>query len=325
MAGDALGSLVEFLSEAEIRRRHPDGVRDLADGGAHDTIAGQPTDDSEMALALARSIVKAGRYDPDEVAVAYAQWFASPPFDYGGTTAQALRPAAAAVARGESAAAVAAAARAAASQESQANGALMRVSPLGILAHALPITAAAELARQDTLLTHPHAVCQDSNVVFVLAIAHALAESSDALATYRFAVDVAAGATDLPPAHPAVLERLRLAADSPPADFQHQQGWVLTALQNAFWQLLHAPDLETGICDTVMRGGDTDTNAAIAGALLGAVHGIGAVPERWRDTVLACRPEEGRPGVHRPRPEVYWPVDALTLAVRLAELGTEAG
>ena len=50
--GDSLGSLVEFKSAAEIARLHPGGVRNLADGGVYHTIAGQPTDDSEMALAL---------------------------------------------------------------------------------------------------------------------------------------------------------------------------------------------------------------------------------------------------------------------------------
>jgi ADP-ribosylglycohydrolase len=57
-------------------------------------------------------------------------------------------------------------------------------------------------------------------------------------------------------------------------------GWVLIALQNAFWQLLHAATLEEGVIDTISRGGDTDTTAAIAGALLGAVHGRQAIPPR---------------------------------------------
>ena len=41
LAGDSLGSLVEFQSPSDIRRRYPDGVRELADGGTWDTIAGQ--------------------------------------------------------------------------------------------------------------------------------------------------------------------------------------------------------------------------------------------------------------------------------------------
>ncbi|MBN1631554.1 MAG: ADP-ribosylglycohydrolase family protein, partial [Thermoleophilia bacterium] len=175
LAGDSLGSLVEFRSKADIHRLYPGGIREVADGGTYNTLAGQPTDDSEMALMLARSIVRVGRYDPAEAAVAYARWFDSRPFDYGGTTAQALRPAVAALARGEDRASVAAAALSAADRDSQANGALMRVSPMGIFAHVLPASTTAALARQDAALTHPHPVCQDAGAVFVVGIAHAVA------------------------------------------------------------------------------------------------------------------------------------------------------
>lgn len=96
---------------------------------------------------------------------------------------------------------------------------------------------------------------------------------------------------------------------------------MLIAFRNALWQLLHAPKLEEGVVDTVMRGGDTDTNAAICGALLGAVHGRGAVPAQWVNALLTCRPETGRAGVRQPRPEVFWPVDAMELAARLVEAG----
>ena len=56
LIGDSLGSLVEFQRPERIRRSYPGGVRDMADGGTWNTIAGQPTDDSEMALLLARSL-----------------------------------------------------------------------------------------------------------------------------------------------------------------------------------------------------------------------------------------------------------------------------
>ncbi len=102
------------------------------------------------------------------------------------------------------------------------------------------------------------------------------------------------------------------------ADFCSHMGWVLIAFSNAVYQLLHATSLEEGVVDTVMRGGDTDTNAAIAGALLGAVHGLDALPGQWVDSILRCRPEAGSPRVRNPRPECYWPVDSLELAEALA-------
>jgi ADP-ribosylglycohydrolase len=115
---------------------------------------------------------------------------------------------------------------------------------------------------------------------------------------------------------------LREAESRPPTDYERDQGWVLIALQNAFYQLLHAPTLEEGVVDSVWRGGDTDTNAAIASALLGAIWGIKAVPGQWLESVLNCRPQRGRNAVHRPRPQQYWPVDILTFAAQL--LGTSA-
>jgi len=72
---------------------------------------------------------------------------------------------------------------------------------------------------------------------------------------------------------------------------------------------------------TVRLGGDTDTNAAIAGALLGAVHGRDAWPLKAVDRVLTCRPLSGLEGVRHPRPRTYWPVDVWVLAERLLELG----
>lgn len=69
LAGDSLGSLVEFQSPQEIRQKHPHGVRELVDGGTWGTIAGQPTDDSEMALMLARMLIKQRRYDAEGIRI----------------------------------------------------------------------------------------------------------------------------------------------------------------------------------------------------------------------------------------------------------------
>ena len=113
-----------------------------------------------------------------------------------------------------------------------------------------------------------------------------------------------------------VVEALREAAERPPEDYQTQQGWVLIALQNAFYQLLHAPTLEEGVVQTVMAGGDTDTNAAIAGALLGAVHGRDAIPPQWLRSILSCRPLP-KSGTSHPRPD-------RVLAGRCPAAGREA-
>jgi ADP-ribosyl-[dinitrogen reductase] hydrolase len=290
LAGDSLGSLVEFQSPEKIAWKYPEGVRELADGGTWGTIAGQPTDDSEMALALARMLLKFRRYDADEARDAYVMWLNSSPFDCGNTVATGLR--------GHP------------NHESQANGALMRISPLGIFCCNLDRERTSEFARQDAALTHPHPVCLQTNSLFTMAIAEAVGEGRTALQVYEDIRDWAAEMKVGKPLMNAILN----AADHKPADYIHQQGWVLIAFQNALYQLLHAKSLEEGVVDTVMHGGDTDTNAAIAGALLGAVYGREAVPQQWVEKVLNCRPTFSQRNVRHPRPECFWPVDALHIA-----------
>jgi ADP-ribosylglycohydrolase len=72
----------------------------------------------------------------------------------------------------------------------------------------------------------------------------------------------------------------RSASERPDYDGEHI-GWVLVALQSAFYQLLHARSFRAGLVDIVSAGGDTDTNAAIAAPLLALVHGLSAIPYRW--------------------------------------------
>jgi ADP-ribosyl-[dinitrogen reductase] hydrolase len=154
LAGDSLGGLVEFQTPTEIRRRYPDGVSELADGGTWGTIAGQPTDDSEMALMLARTLIKHGRYDADEAHTAYTFWLNSRPFDCGSTVSAGLRgfP----------------------NRNSQANGAMMRISPLGIFCSNCNPECTSELAQRDASLTHPHPVCLQANALFTMAIADSI-------------------------------------------------------------------------------------------------------------------------------------------------------
>jgi ADP-ribosylglycohydrolase/fructose-1,6-bisphosphatase/inositol monophosphatase family enzyme len=315
LAGDSLGGLVEFQSRSSIAREYPNGCRDMEDGGTWGILAGQPTDDSELALMLARCFVHNGRFDPVAALDAYIHWYESGPFDVGSTIGRALSAAASVAAAAERLQAAASAANAA----SESNGALMRISPLGIFGAADPAQAAG-WAREDCRLTHPNSVCQDACAVFVAALATGIGQGGGAEAAYSAAAAEAAK----PGVQRAVRQAVEAARETRPGDYTHQMGWALIALQNAFYQLLHAPTLEEGVVDTVMHGGDTDTNAAIAGALLGAIHGRQGVPGRWIAAVQSCRPlpPPNRGRNEHPRPEEFWPVDALELAEALVAGGT---
>ena len=293
LAGDALGSAVEFCSAARIAQNFPNGVTRLEDGGTWDLIAGQPTDDSELALALARQLVKHGQFDERAVGAAYVDWLNSGPFDVGNTTRTAIENLMAGCL---------------VPAESQANGGLMRVST------GAP-EKAAELAAKDARLTHPHPVCVAANAAYAAAIAAGI-QGAAPEAMWATAHDHAGDSTG----SQLLRQRLVAARSSAPEDFQHQMGWVLTALQNAFYWLLRGVNLAGAMIETVGKGGDTDTNAAVCGALLGAAQGRDAVPLQWRNAVLTCRPVRAK-DVRHPRPKTYWPDDALELAEALVSAG----
>ena len=285
VVGDSLGSRVEAKPAAEIERLYPGGLRELGDGGPYHTIAGQPTDDSEMALTLARGIVREKKFAAEKVLDAYRSWLTSRPVDVGVTTEKGLLGMV--------------------TTDSESNGSLMRCSPIGVWAAGDPALAA-RTARDDSVLTHSNQVCQESCAAYCAAIAAGVAGAS------RDEMFEAAAAHAKGPAHEAIK---RAAKGIAPADYFTHPGWVLVTLQNAFW-CLHSLGFEEALVATVGRGGDTDTNAAAAGALLGALHGREAIPPRWIFPVLSCRPL-AEAGALRPRPIEYWPDDVLELAEAL--------
>jgi ADP-ribosylglycohydrolase len=145
-------------------------------------------------------------------------------------------------------------------------------------------------------------VCVEACAGFCAAIAAGVAGAS------RDEMLQVAAAHCIGPAHEAIKR------NALPQSFDKSR--VITSLQNAFYRLSSNASVEESLVATVGCGGDTDTNGAIAGALLGALHGREAFPSRWIYPVLACRPlaEAADP---RPRPMQYWPDDVLEVAEAL--------
>ena len=112
LVGDALGSAVEGWTPDRIQETYPDGVREMMGSDELQTIPGQLTDDSEMALVLARVLVDQGEYDAASVRDTYVRWLQSGAFGFNPVLGAAIE--------GNP------------DVESVSNGALMRVSPIGI-------------------------------------------------------------------------------------------------------------------------------------------------------------------------------------------------
>lgn len=286
IAGDSLGALVEFRNAEWIAQR-PGGVEQTQDGGTWDTLAGQPTDDGEMALSLARSLLHEVGFREEAVRKAYRRWIDSGPFDMGRTVQSGILGSV--------------------NIDSQANGSLMRCAPLGLVYRP---DAVRTVAYQESSITHPNPLCGECCRVFCQTISRAI-EGVSPREAFDAALDDSSG---------EVRQLLEQARIGPPEEFVHQMGWVKIAFVNAFYHLFAETGLKEAVVQTVRQGGDTDTNAAIVGALLGSFQGYEAVPAQWRRSVLSCRPHPSNRASFRHRPTEYWPVDLLLLAETLLSL-----
>jgi fructose-1,6-bisphosphatase/inositol monophosphatase family enzyme/ADP-ribosylglycohydrolase len=301
-----------------------DAVATLGGEGVPGRVAGQPSAVAEPALLLARSIAHEGRYDAAAVARAYGWWARTAPAPLDPATARALgaipvesAPASKAEeATIEAPAAAAAATRAEADPASHGSAPLARVAPLGVWGHRLSPNALAAHARAESALTHPSPTCADACAALAVAIGDAVRSGEGPTAAHAAATDWAQRAGAAGPVQAA----LTAAAARPAGRESREQGAAVAALHSAFYALLHAPSLEEGVLQVAMADVD-GAAAAIAGALLGAVHGRGAVPLRWRRAILSCRPTAEPPGAAHPRPRPLWPVDLLVLAERLLVAG----
>ena len=74
--------------------------------------------------------------------------------------------------------------------------------------------------------------------------------------------------------------------DSLCLDDEKSMGYTLRTLGAALWAYWHATSYKEGILKIVLSGGDADTNAAVAGAILGAKFGINQIPEEWKNGLL---------------------------------------
>jgi ADP-ribosylglycohydrolase len=263
--GDALGAPVEFEPAARIVGRRQD-LFELPGGGIFDWAPGEFTDDTQMAIVLARHLGSHGTVMQPELAREFANW-AGGAKDVGSQTRAVLS----AVASGASwRAGVALLPPTAAG-----NGSLMRVAPVALAARSREQAVA--LARAQSEITHPNEVCLDACGVFAALLWSAL---ETGVADYAGALDVAATV----PVEQCIL---RSEADAPAPKVS---GWVLHTLTGALWAVRGADCYADAIWRAVCLGEDADTVAAVAGALAGALWGASSIPKACAGALTSEHP-----------------------------------
>jgi len=289
--GDALGRPVEFSSPTRIEREHG-RVTEMLGDGTHHQPPGTITDDTEMALCIAQSLIEQKQFDPVDIARRFVGWYESDPFDIGGMTRRSLVR----IQNGESWDMAGEAEWESSPEGGNAgNGSVMRCAPLAI-AYAEYPSALARTSMDSSRITHADPRCMYGCAILNLTLRAALADHDQPLesAMQLLADDVATTMHKsigvVPDGTSTVLEggvpeELNTAMNSIPNGVYSgsllNSGYVVDTLQTALYDGLTADTVEEAIISAVNRGGDTDTIGAITGAVAGARLGTATLPERW--------------------------------------------
>lgn len=264
-AGDALGSAYEFGPALA------DDVTPVFGRGRFGHGEREWTDDTSMAVPILDELV-AGRSltDPRALTTIVTRWqeWARDALDVGAQTRQVLGR----IPAGAGMDAITAASRGVhdASGRSAGNGSLMRTGPvaLGFLdGPRQDLTAAAAAVAR---LTHWEDDNVDACALWCGAIRHGILFGE---------LDMRAQLDLVPaPRRERWAELIDEARDAHPRDFREANGWVVRAFQGALAAVSGAVSPLDAIERAVRGGNDTDTVAAIAGSLAGAVWGADALP-----------------------------------------------
>jgi ADP-ribosylglycohydrolase len=334
--GDALGTTFEFerIDQPDYPALATGPATAIVGGGPFGLQAGQVTDDTQMAVCIARSLTAKQTVDMLDIATRYIAWFQHA-FDVGNQTAAVLKAI-------EAGADVGTAARAvwhASGRRAAGNGSLMRCAPIGVFCaplvkHAM-LGELVEASLTESLITHADPRCGIACATFNAAIAAGIETPApnpqNQLQLARTVIPIAAGklrelysdnADDVAVVDAAVEDLQRdldvATADNPGVyrvelDLRRTAGFVRIAFRLAFWHLVHTPSWRDAVVDVASRGGDADTNAAIVGALLGSRDGVRTIPRDWIEQVLAAT----QPGPAE-WAEAHHPKHLLALASMLA-------
>jgi ADP-ribosylglycohydrolase len=262
--GDALGAPHEF------RPPLPEDF-ELTMSGGNGWEPGEWTDDTAMAVAILlawRDHGEFGSVESLDTLVNYWVEWSNTARDVGIQTRRVLRSL---HERTAAAATQVAAELHLETGKTAGNGSLMRTAPLALLrVRGQELT---QIVSRVSLLTHFDPDAAEACIIWTHAIAHAIDTGE---------LDLEPGLAQIgPDARRKWEERIEQAKTAPPSSFENN-GWVVAALQAALSAVyLGIDSFEVGADAAVKAGYDTDTVAAIAGSLLGAMHGLAAIPSEW--------------------------------------------
>ena len=263
--GDALGAPLEFMARREVRRKFPEGLRDMIPSALWD--AGEYTDDTQMALLIAESLIEEKGFVALDIARQFQYW-AQTAKDVGIQTRAVVN-----MARyGEDPEGCSSQYFADHADSSAGNGALMRCAPIALFfldSH----NDLVKFSRASARLTHGDPKAQSSCVILNSWIRGAI------LTAVR---DGRTRALALLDASESLVWRKLESIETYQEEEISSSGYTVHTLEAAAWSFLTTESFEEAVVRAANLGDDADTVAAVCGALAGAYYGYSAIPERWR-------------------------------------------
>ena len=270
--GDALGAAVEFEPPGSFAE-----VTGYRSGGPYGLKAGEWTDDTSMALALADSISKVG-WNLNDQADRYVEWWKTGKysvigrcFDIGITTRIGLAnyiTTKDALQSGDP------------SESSSGNGSIMRLAPVPIhFADQYPdqIEVISRVAEESSMATHASEQCL-SACRYLSTVLAALIYGEDRQAVLSPNWKALRQLNQIKPLHPLIQEIAQ-------GSFRRKQpptikgsGWVVQSLEASLWAFHDAQSFSEAVLNAVNLGDDADTTGAICGQLAGAYWGESKIP-----------------------------------------------
>ncbi len=295
--GDALGMPLEFQPARSVFEL----VTEMIPGNLP---AGSFTDDTEMALALSESLQYANPLDGQDLAGRFVAWYQCHPPDVGVNTSRVLRLITQGTPWEEAAETVYQA-----NPDNASNGAIMRCWPLAIARYQNQALLVAE-TRLQSEVTHKHPDAVNGAILLNLILRKLLLHeaSTPPGAALRQALAECMQQVNLSEEFQRALE---LAPVRHRRDLQNS-GWVVHTLESALWAALTTQSFEEALVQAVNLGSDADTTGVVAGALAGAMYGLDAIPERWKNKLHGEYPLKSS--------KIWLVGDFIDLADRLSEM-----
>ena len=271
--GDAFGVPVEFLA------RDTFSIQTLEGYGSWPVPAGTWSDDSAMMFVTMDHLIR--NTSMDDLKRAFCDWKYrgfwtfnhEPSFDVGITISEVLE-------RWEH---FSLNEQAKSDELSNGNGALMRILPIAFYTYNMSEEKAIEIIQEYASLTHGHirsTLCS----VHYCKVVHALLDGKSFLDAMELANRVVTPIINDYPYEKSIFDRISEAHQLPRHEIE-SSGYVVHTLEAVYWSLANSEDYFDAIHKAVHLGKDTDTIAALTGALAGLMYDELNVPRDWRNQI----------------------------------------